>query len=153
MIREVASWKGLMAWALLAASGCATLGPRPVGPEDIPALQQRAAREPGDGQVHLLLGAALAAADRCDEAVISTRRGRSLLPADPTGPLIIGQCLEEAGDYEEALNLYAQFLFEHGDVEVLVDADQVAGPVPALGGVEGRTHPQLADRALRHVDG
>ena len=115
MIRDVASWKGLMAWALLAASGCATLGPRPVGPEDIPALQQRAAREPDNGQAHLLLGAALAAADRCDEAVISTRRGRSLLPADPTGPLIIGQCLEEAGDYEEALNLYAQFLFEHGD--------------------------------------
>jgi tetratricopeptide (TPR) repeat protein len=38
-----------------------------------------------------------------------------LRPEDPTGPLIIGPCLEEAGEYDQALNLYAQFLFEHGD--------------------------------------
>lgn len=115
MIREVRSVKGLVIWALLATSGCATLGPRPVGTEDIPSLQERAAREPDNGEVHLLLGAALAADDRCDEAVISARRGRALRPEDPTGPLIIGPCLEEAGEYDQALNLYAQFLLEHGD--------------------------------------
>ncbi|MFH1765565.1 MAG: CsgG/HfaB family protein [Gemmatimonadota bacterium] len=115
MIREVRSVKGLVIWALLATSGCATLGPRPVGTEDIPSLQERAAREPANGEVHLLLGAALAADDRCDEAVTSARRGRALRPEDPIGPLIIGECLEEAGEYDQALNLYAQFLFEQGD--------------------------------------
>ena len=115
MIQMAWSRTALAAWVLLAASGCATLGPRPVGPEDIPSLQDRAAQDPEDGEVHFLLGAALAAADRCDEAVVSARRGRAIQPADATGPLIIGECLESAGDYEEALNLYAQFLFEHGD--------------------------------------
>lgn len=115
MIREVFLRRVLIVGVLLAASGCATLGPKTVGPEDITDLQGRAAREPEDGEVQFLLGAALAAADRCDEAIVSARRGRALLPADATGPLIIGQCLENAGEYEEALNLYAQFLFDHGD--------------------------------------
>jgi len=115
MIRKVCTGKGLVVWAALAVSGCATVGPRPVNPEDIPALQERAARDPDDGGVQFLLAAALASADRCDQAVISARRGRALIPEDATGPLIIGKCLEESGEYDAALNLYAEFLFEQGD--------------------------------------
>jgi len=107
---------GVAALPLLLCLGCATMGPpRPVGPEDIPALQERTTRNPNDGEAHLLLAAAQAEAGRCEEALVSARRGRFLLPADATGPLIIGQCLEEAGQFGEALNLYAQFLLEHGD--------------------------------------
>jgi len=115
MIRKVCTGKGLVVWAALAVSGCATVGPRPVNPEDIPALQERAARDPDDGGVQFLLAAALASADRCDQAMISARRGRALIPEDATGPLIIGKCLEESGEYDAALNLYAEFLFEQGD--------------------------------------
>jgi tetratricopeptide (TPR) repeat protein len=113
MIRRALSGRATLIWALMATSGCATLGPKPLGTEDIPALQERAAREPGNGEIQLLLAAALAEADRCDEAVVAARRGRTLLPEDATGPLVLGQCLEEAGQYDEALNLYAQFLLEH----------------------------------------
>lgn len=115
MIRMNSAGKGLALWALLAASGCATVGPRRVGPEDIPALQERASREPDNGRTQFLLAAALASADRCGDAVVAARRGRELLPEDPTGPILIGECLEKSGDYDAALNLYAQFLFEHGD--------------------------------------
>ncbi len=115
MNRSFLPGKGLLLWSLLAAAGCATVGPRSVGPDDIPALQQRAAREPDNGRTQFLLAAAFASADRCDDAVVSARRGRALLPEDPTGPLLIGECLEKSGDYDAALNLYAQFLFEHGD--------------------------------------
>jgi tetratricopeptide (TPR) repeat protein len=43
-------------------------------------------------------------------------RGRELSPDHPLGPLVIGQCLEESGDFEGALDLYARFIQEHGDV-------------------------------------
>ena len=116
MSRLGGSLKGLLIWAVLGTSGCATLGLGAPEPADIPELQRLAASEPENGKLHLRLAAAQAAADRCDLAVISARRGRTLLPADPTGPLILGQCLEEAGEYGNALNLYAQFLFDHSDV-------------------------------------
>jgi tetratricopeptide (TPR) repeat protein len=134
MKRMTMTGRGLVVWALLAVTGCVTVGPRSVGPEDIPALQERAAREPDNGRNHFLLAAALSSADRCDEAVISARRGRALLPEDPTGPILIGQCLEKSGDYDAALNLYAQFLFDHGDT-------------PGAQAVEGRREVALRYKA------
>jgi tetratricopeptide (TPR) repeat protein len=125
MIRKICTGRGLLTWSILAVSGCATAGPRPVRTDDIPVLQERIGRNPDDGNLHLLLAAALASANQCDDAVIAARRGRTLLPDDPTGPIIIGQCLEDAGEYDAALNLYAEFLFEHGDA-------------PGAQGVEGR---------------
>lgn len=115
MIRRVNPGWAIPALAALALSGCATATPRPVRSGDIPQLRERVAREPNDGMAHLLLAAALASADQCEEASSSARRGRALLPEDPMGPLILGRCLEKEGAYDEALNLYAQFLFEHGD--------------------------------------
>jgi len=115
MIRKVCTWRAFGALVLLWASGCATAGPRPVQTADIPVLQERARLNPNDGGAQLLLAATLASADRCDEAVVAARRGRALLPADPIGPVVIGQCLEDSGEYDAALNLYAGYLFEHGD--------------------------------------
>ncbi len=110
---------------LLSGLGCASFGPVPVGPEDIPELSELAAREPNNGEAQLRLSAALAAAGRCEEAVETAEKGRAAAPRDPVGSLVIGQCLEEAGDYEGALNLYAGFIQEHGDA-------------PGAAAVEGR---------------
>ncbi|MBT8398757.1 MAG: hypothetical protein KJN92_17405, partial [Gemmatimonadetes bacterium] len=125
MTGKVFTVRGLLTWSVLAVSGCATVSPRPVRTDDIPALRERAGRTPDDGNLHFLLASALASSAQCDEAVIAARRGRALIPNDPTGPIIIGQCLEEAGEYDAALNLYVSFLAEHGDV-------------PGAQGVEGR---------------
>lgn len=112
---------------LLAAGGCATLGPStsPVSPEEIPGLQQRTIREPSNAAVHFRLGAALMAAGRCDEAVVAADRGRALRPQDPLGPLVIGQCLEEASRFQEALDLYASYIGANPDA-------------PGVAAVEGR---------------
>ncbi len=101
----------------LVLPACASFGGASVGPQDVPDLEARAQREPTNGRVQLELGAALAAAGRCDGAVAAAQRGRDLLPADPAGPLIIGQCLEDAGSYDQALALYAQYLDEHGETD------------------------------------
>lgn len=111
--------------ALLSSWGCASLGPPVLGPQDVPALEQKAAREPNNGRVHLELAAALAASDRCDDAVVAAERGRLLTPADPLGPLVMGECFEAAGLFDRALTLYARFLSQHGGV-------------PGAAAVEGR---------------
>ncbi len=115
MTRNPGAGIGLAIWVVLLLSGCATAAPRAVQPGDIPDLQERAGRNPDDGDTQFLLAAALVSAGRCDDAVAAARRGRALLPDDATGPIIIGQCLEEAGDYDAALNLYAGYLFDYGD--------------------------------------
>lgn len=134
MNRMGGSLKGLLVIAVLATTGCATLGVGASGPADIPELQRRVEVEPDNGRLHLALAAAQAEVGRCDRAVILARRGRTLLPADPAGPLVLGQCLEEAGEYGNALNLYAQFIFDHGDA-------------PGAGAVEGRRMVALQAQA------
>jgi tetratricopeptide (TPR) repeat protein len=109
----------------LANLGCATMTSAPVTPAEIPALQERTIREPGNGAAHLRLGAALLADGRCEAAMAAAERGRALLPRDPAGPLIIGQCLEQEGRFDEALSLYGGF----------IDANPNA---PGVGAVEGR---------------
>lgn len=137
---EVSRYRGgrfSVALAILLAMttwGCASFGVRPVSPEDIPGLQAQTEREPGNGTAHLRLAAALAAADRCDEAVAAAERGRALRPQDPVGPLVIGGCLEAAGQHDEALALYAGF------IELYEDA-------PGAAAVEGRRALALRDRA------
>ena len=133
---------------LLTAWGCVSLEPLPplLGPADVPALRQKVLLEPNNGRAHLELGAALMTAGRCDAAVTVVERGRILTPDDPLGPLVLGQCLEEAGSFDQALTLYADFLSRHGDV-------------PGAAAVEGRrimafqAHArELARRALREEE-
>jgi len=120
--------------ALLTSWGCASAGPPVLGPQDVPALEQRAAREPNNGRAHLELGAALAAAGRCDDAVIAAERGMGLLPADPLGPLVMGACFEEEGLFARALTLYGRFLSQHAGV-------------PGAAAVEGRRTIALQEHA------
>ena len=100
---------------VLLAVGCASFPSTPVGPDDIPALENQVARQPGNAEAHLRLGSALASAGRCDEAVAAATRGGQLAPANALGPLVAGRCLEGVGDYDEALALYGGFLDAHSD--------------------------------------
>lgn len=121
---------------LLTCWGCASFEPPPppLGPADVPGLQQRTALEPNNGRVHLELSAALAASGRCDAAVTVAERGRALAPADPLGPLVMGQCFEDAELYGQALDLYVGFLSQYGDL-------------PGAAAVEGRRAIAFQERA------
>ena len=101
----------------LAALGAACLpgAPSEVSPEEIPDLEARLESEPNNGTLLLRYAAALFAADRCDSATTVARRGSGLRPADALGPLLIGQCLEQSGDYAGAIGLYSSFVETHDD--------------------------------------
>jgi tetratricopeptide (TPR) repeat protein len=105
------------AWAsgLLVCTACATRGPGPVSPAEIPMLQQQVKRNPTDGGGLLRLAAALFADDRCDEALPIAERGRFLRTRDPLGVLVVGQCLEREGRYADAVEAYESFLVSWPD--------------------------------------
>ena len=84
--------------------------PAPVSPAEISALGGQAVREPGNGAVLLRYAAALHAAGRCDTATTVARRGMSVAPDNAVGPLVVGQCLEQAERYDDAVATYRAFL-------------------------------------------
>ncbi len=92
--------------AIVIASACLPVGTSPVSPQEIPELEAQIADKPNDGRLLLRYGAALFAAGRCDSATVVSRRGGDLRPGDALGPLVIGQCLEQAGDYNQAIATY-----------------------------------------------
>ena len=104
-------------YAVLALVGAACLpgAVSEVSPQEIPDIEARLENQPNNGKLLLRYGAALFAAGRCDSAVTVARRGADLRPADALGPLVIGQCLEQAGEYDEAIALYRSFANAHGD--------------------------------------
>ena len=59
------------------------------------------------------LGAALAAAGRCDSATVVARRALALEPDNVLGPLVIGACQEQADRYDEAVATYSDFAAQH----------------------------------------
>lgn len=100
--------------ALLGAA-CLPGGASEVSPQEIPDIEARLESQPNNGKLLLRYGAALFAAGRCDSAATAASRGADLRPTDALGPLVIGQCLEQAGEYDEAIALYASFAEAHGD--------------------------------------
>jgi len=96
------------------AAGCAS-GPAPVSPAEIDDLAARLERDPASGPLQLRYAAALRAADRCDDAMPAARRGMGLSPADALGPLVLGECLESAGRYDDAIAVYREFAGGHPD--------------------------------------
>ena len=112
MRRTKLAGKVLCIWALLDRSGCVTVGPGVSGRKTSRPSRKGPHASPKTAGTTFSWRGRSRSADRCDEAVISARRGRALLPEDPTGPILIGECLEKSGDYDAALNLYAQFLFD-----------------------------------------
>jgi tetratricopeptide (TPR) repeat protein len=92
---------------------CATGHVQEVSPAEIPELEQQLSVDPNNGDVVLRYAAALFSAQRCDSATVVARTGARLKPQDALGPLVIGQCLEQAGDYEQAISVYQTFLDSH----------------------------------------
>jgi tetratricopeptide (TPR) repeat protein len=84
--------------------------PAPVSPAEISDLAGRVAREPGNGELVLRYAAALHAGGRCDSATTIARRGMVLAPANALGPLVAGQCLERAEQFDDAIVIYRAFL-------------------------------------------
>ena len=91
-------------------AGCVGRGPQPVSPADIPQLEARLQREPDNAALRLQYAAALFAAKRCDAAATAARRAQQARPADAGATLIVGECAEQAGRYEDALGTYRAFL-------------------------------------------
>lgn len=98
-------------------SSCVFGGPGEVSPEEIPQLEARLAQDPNQPDVTLRYAAALFAGGQCDSAVAVAQRGRMLRPDNTLGPLVIGECWEQAGRSSDAVDLYDEFLAEHGDAK------------------------------------
>jgi tetratricopeptide (TPR) repeat protein len=105
----------LAAASALVVAACLPGGTSEVSPQEIPDLQAQLESRPNDGKLLLRYGAALFAAGRCDSAMTVARRGSELRSSDALGPLVVGQCLEQAGDYDDAIAMYAAFTADHGD--------------------------------------
>src|SRR5437879_3911610 len=75
------------------------------------------ARTPGRESVtpadRFRLAASLAAAGRCDTAVVLVAAAQALAPADVRGPLVRGACQEQAGRFDDAIATYNAFAAEH----------------------------------------
>ncbi len=101
--------------ATCAAAACSTVRVSEVSPSEIPVLEQRLAQEPEDASLLLRYAAALYSAERCDTATAVARSGMRRQPANAIGPLIVGQCLERSGEYDQAIAVYRSYLAAHRD--------------------------------------
>lgn len=95
---------------IVSGSGCAGRRVAEVSPAEIPDLETALARNPDNGPLRARYAAALFAAGRCDDAVVEARRARNLVPEDAVAVLVAGQCLERAGQHEQALAEYRGYL-------------------------------------------
>ena len=94
---------------------CGTGRVSEVSPAEIPALQEQLGEDPDNGTLLLRYAAALFAAERCDTATVVAQNGAALRPKDALAPLIIGQCLEQRGAYDQAVGTYEAYLRDHGN--------------------------------------
>ena len=104
---------GLVVLCAGLAVGCGFGRVSAVSPEEIPALEQRVAENPADGALMLRYAAALFAGERCDSAMVVARGGMTRNPQDALGPLILGQCLEQNGEFDQAIDVYRRYLIAH----------------------------------------
>lgn len=93
--------------------GCGGGQYAPVSPEEIPELERRLLERPSDGPLLLRYSAALYAAELCDSAVTAAQQGMRIVPNRALGPLVLGQCFEREGDYQQALAIYRQYLEQY----------------------------------------
>ncbi len=101
-------------WVMISfGTGCSMGRLAEVSPNEIPELEARLARQPQDGDLVLRYAAALFSAARCDTATVVAERGRQLSPANTVAPLVIGQCLEQAGRSDQAIATYRTFIEQH----------------------------------------
>lgn len=103
-----------MPFAALALGACAGRArTTAVTPAEIPGLVQQARAQPGNAAVRFRLAAALAAANRCDTAVVVASAAQLLAPDDVTGPLVKGHCQEADSRFDLAFQTYRDFADAH----------------------------------------
>src|SRR5207249_10694967 len=112
---EVAAVKRPLRLLLLGAAVACARAPQPaaVTPADVPALTSQAQQQPQNPTIQFRLGAALAAAGRCDTASVVARAGLALEPDNVIGPLVLGACREQADRFDEAVAIYTDFAAQH----------------------------------------
>ncbi len=115
--RRIRLWglSSALAGVGLLMSGCAAGRPAVVSPEEIPALEAQLTRQPDNADVVLRYAAALFADGRCDTAIVVARAGMGLEPKSALGPLVVGQCHEEAREWDQALSTYRTYLTTYPD--------------------------------------
>ncbi|MBI4420603.1 MAG: hypothetical protein HY560_07230 [Gemmatimonadetes bacterium] len=99
----------LAAAAAVTVLACAGRAPARVSPQEIPDLEARLAGEPSNTALLGRYAEALFAATRCDTAQVVARRLLATNPADAVATLIVGQCQERAGQYDDAIALYDRY--------------------------------------------
>lgn len=101
--------------AALAIGGCMPAPPTAVSPAEIPELEARLADDPNNADLRMRYAAALYTADRCDTATVVASWVMMARPHEALGPLVVGQCLEGQGRWDQALVAYRRFLRDHPD--------------------------------------
>ncbi len=99
----------------LSLGACGGLRPTAVSPEEIPELESRLAEEPGNADLTLRYAAALFSAGQCDTARAVALNGSAMKPRSALAPLVIGQCFERDGEYDQAVAVYRRYLATHAD--------------------------------------
>jgi len=103
--------------AFLFLAACFGGGPAPVSPQDIPELEARLQREPGNAALLARYGEALFAANNCDSARAVSGRAAAARPDDAVPVLIIGQCQERADQHDQAIAMYGRYLTAYPNAE------------------------------------
>ena len=100
---------GVLVTGVMVLASC---GGRPteVSPNEIPELEAQLAQDPDNGDVLLRYAAALFSAGQCDTASVVAARGAQARPQSALAPLVLGQCLEQANDFDQAVDVYQAYL-------------------------------------------
>jgi tetratricopeptide (TPR) repeat protein len=102
--------RSLIFAAVPTVAACLGGGPKEVSPADIPQIEARLQRAPNNTALRARYAAVLFAANRCDQATTEAQRVRQQRPADAGAVLIIGECAEQGGRYDDALGTYREFI-------------------------------------------
>ena len=121
--------------AVATGVGCAGGAAPEVSPSEIPVLEARLSESPNDGDLILRYSAALFSAGQCDSATAVARRGIAAKPSKALGPLVVGQCLEAADAYDDAIGVYGAYLASYPER-------------PGSGAVRARQNLARRERAL-----
>ena len=110
---EPKTWPLIMGALVVLANGCLPGPPTEVSPEEIPELERAIRLEPRNGERMLRYAAALFAGERCDSASAIARVGAILAPDNSLAPTVIGQCLEQTGEFGQAIDTYQGFVTQY----------------------------------------
>lgn len=84
-----------------------------ITPEELPQIEAQLEQSPRDGALLHRHAAALYAAGRCNQAQAAASRALTVAPRLALGALVMGRCLEDAGDLPAAIEFYSWYVTNH----------------------------------------